>query len=63
MKDGAVIRGALDQGDVLQLKEWLGTNIHRYGSTYAPKDLQKRVFGEAYNQERLLQYLGKKFAA
>jgi carboxypeptidase Taq len=63
MKDGAVIRGALDKGDVLQLKEWLGTNIHRYGSTYAPKDLQKRVFGEAYNQERLLQYLGKKFAA
>jgi carboxypeptidase Taq len=63
MKDGAVIRSALEEGDVLQLKEWLGTNIHRYGSTYAPKDLQKRVFGEAYNQERLLQYLGKKFAA
>ncbi len=63
MKDGAVIRSALEKGDVLQLKEWLGTNIHRYGSTYAPKDLQKRVFGEAYNQERLLQYLGKKFAA
>ena len=63
MKDGAVIRGALERGDVLQLKEWLGTNIHRYGSTYAPKDLQRKVFGEAYNQERLLQYLGKKFAA
>ena len=63
MKDGAVVRGALEKGDVLQLKEWLRVNIHRYGSTYAPKDLQERVFGDAYNQERLLQYLGKKFAA
>ena len=62
MKDGAMIRGALEKEDILQLKEWLGTNIHRYGSTYAPKELQKRVFGEAYNQERLLQYLGQKFA-
>ncbi len=63
MKDGAAIRGALEEGDVLQLKEWLGTNIHRHGSVYAPKELQKKVFGEAYNPARLLQYLGTKFAA
>jgi carboxypeptidase Taq len=63
MKDGAVIRAALEEGDVLQLREWLGKNIHRYGSTYAPKELQKRTFGEAYNQERLLQYLSRKFSA
>jgi carboxypeptidase Taq len=63
MKDGDAIRGALEKKDILQLKEWLGSNIHRYGSTYAPKELQRRVFGEAYNQDRLLQYLNHKFAA
>ena len=63
MKDGASIRAALREGDIMQLKDWLGTNIHRYGSTYTPKELQKRVFGEAYNSDRLLQYLNAKFAA
>jgi len=62
MRDGEVIRDALNKGDILLLKDWLGMNIHRYGSTYSPKDLQKRVFGEAYNQERLLQYLRQKFS-
>jgi carboxypeptidase Taq len=61
MKDGAVIRGAVEKGDVLPLKEWLGTSIHRYGSTYSPKELQDRVFGEAYNPERLLTYFNRKF--
>lgn len=63
MKDGAFIRGALQEGDILGLKEWLRSNIHRYGATYAPKELQKKVLGEAYNPERLLQYLNQKFAA
>lgn len=61
MKDGAFIRGALQKGDVVELKDWLGKNIHRHGSIYAPKELQMRVFGEAYNPERLLQYLDTKF--
>ncbi|MDG6901101.1 MAG: carboxypeptidase M32 [Nitrososphaerota archaeon] len=61
MKDGEVIRGALQKGDVGQLKEWLGTNIHRYGAIYAPKALQEKVFGEAYNPDRLLAYFNQKF--
>jgi len=61
MKDGALIREALQKGDVLKLKEWLGTNIHRYGAIYTPKALQEKVFGEAYNPERLLAYFGQKF--
>ena len=62
MKDGALIRGALQKEDILELKDWLGKNIHRYGSTYAPKELQRKIFGEAYNPERLLEYLNAKFA-
>jgi carboxypeptidase Taq len=61
MKDGAVIRGALQKDDVLVLKDWLGTNIHRYGAVYAPKELQEKVFGEAYNPQRLLSYFNQKF--
>jgi carboxypeptidase Taq len=63
MKDGAFVREALEKGDVMVLREWLRSNIHRYGSTYTPKVLQQKVFGETYNTERLLQYLNAKFAS
>ena len=61
MKDGEFIRRALRKRDVVELKEWLGVNIHRHGSIYPPKELQEKVFGEAYNPERLLAYLERKF--
>ena len=61
MNDGELVRGAVGRGDLMELRGWLGREIHRYGATYAPKDLQMRVFGEAYNPERLLKYLNTKF--
>ena len=61
MKDGEFIREALQGGDIMEIREWLRNNIHRYGATYAPKALQMRVFGEAYNPDRLLQYLDRKY--
>ncbi len=61
MNDGEIVRGAVGRGDLMELRGWLGREIHRYGATYAPKDLQMRVFGEAYNPERLLKYLNTKF--
>lgn len=61
MKNGAFIRAAVGKGDVMELKDWLGKNIQRYGAIYSPKELQKKVFGETYDQERLLQYLNQKF--
>ncbi|MDA4119327.1 MAG: carboxypeptidase M32 [Thaumarchaeota archaeon] len=63
MKDGAFAREALQKGDVVEVREWLRRNIHRYGSTYAPKALQMKVFGEAYNPDRLLQYLNQKYSS
>jgi carboxypeptidase Taq len=63
MKDGALIQAALQKGDVTELKEWLGRNIHRYGATYAPKALQERVFGESYSPQRLLTYFERKYLA
>ena len=61
MRDGAAVQEALKKRDVGGLKDWLGRNIHRYGSTYAPKALQERVFGEAYNPQRLLAYFEHKY--
>ena len=61
MNDGEMVRSALERGDIDELKEWLRTKIHRYGQIYAPKALQQRVFGEAYNPYRLIQYLNAKF--
>ena len=61
MKDGGLIRESLQKGDIMQLKDWLGRNIHRFGAIYAPKALQERTFGEAYNPERLLAYFNQKF--
>ena len=63
MRDGALVQEALQKGDVMELKEWLGRNIHRYGATYAPKALQMKAFGEAYNPQRLLTYFERKFLA
>ena len=62
MKDGEFIRGALQGGDIMEIREWLRNKIHRYGATYAPKALQMKVFGEAYNPDRLLQYLDQKYS-
>ena len=63
MKDGELVRSAIQKGDVMKLKDWLGANIHRYGAIYPPKKLQEKVFGEAYNPERLLAYFDSKFLA
>jgi len=61
MKDGEFVRGALQRGDIMELRKWLRNNIHRHGATYAPKALQMKVFGEAYNPDRLLEYLNEKY--
>jgi carboxypeptidase Taq len=63
MNDGELVRSALEKGDIEELKEWLRSRIHRHGQVYAPKALQRKVFGEAYNSDRLIQYMNSKFLA
>jgi carboxypeptidase Taq len=55
------LKGAITRRDFERVKGWLKEKVHKWGSTYAPKDLQMRAFGEAYNPERLLSYLEDKF--
>lgn len=61
MQDGRLIHDSVAKGDLSPLRRWLGTNIHQWGATYSPKELQMRVFGETYNPDWLLAYLSKKF--
>jgi carboxypeptidase Taq len=57
------LKATIANGELGNIKDWLRDNIHRYGATYSPKDLQKRVFGEAYNPEWLVKYLREKYLA
>lgn len=61
--DGEKLRESVGRGDLAFLRRWLEQKVHRYGSTYAPKELLKRSFGEGYNPDRLVKYLEKKFLA
>ncbi|MGP8124925.1 MAG: carboxypeptidase M32 [Nitrososphaerales archaeon] len=63
MGDGELVRKSVGNGDLMQLRKWLQANIHRWGAVYSPKDLQKRLFGEAYNPDRLMKYYQTKFLA
>ena len=55
------LKSSISKGEILRVKEWLKENLHKYGATYSPKELQNRIFGEQYNPKWLLNYLEKKF--
>ncbi len=56
-------KGAVAKGELGRIKAWLKEKLHSYGSTYSPKDLQRRLFGEEYNPEWLVKYLEEKYTA
>jgi carboxypeptidase Taq len=47
--------------DIKKIKAFLGNKIHKWGSTFAPKDLLRKEFGESYNPDWLVQYLEQKY--
>ncbi|MGA8904783.1 MAG: carboxypeptidase M32 [Candidatus Bathyarchaeia archaeon] len=51
------------KGEMGRIKAWLKEKIHSYGATYSPKELQKRLFGEEYNPQWLVNYLEEKYTA
>jgi carboxypeptidase Taq len=42
------------------LRDWLGSNVHRYGRTYPPRELVRRATGSAIRVEPFLDYLNAK---
>jgi len=55
------LKSAIAKGDMGRIKVWLRENLHKHGAIYSPKDLQNRVFGEAYNPQWLIKYLREKY--
>ncbi|MGB9729379.1 MAG: carboxypeptidase M32 [Thermoprotei archaeon] len=43
------------------IKDWLKDKIHKWGSTYPPKELLKKAIGEEINPHYFLQYLEEKY--
>jgi carboxypeptidase Taq len=52
-----------DEESIVTLKGWLAENIHKPGSTYAPKELLTKVFGMGYDPSGLVGYLENKYIA
>jgi carboxypeptidase Taq len=48
-------------GNFAPIKNWLYEKIHRWGSTYPPKELAKISLGEKINPDRLIEYLEWKY--
>lgn len=49
-------------GSLAPITDWLGENVHRYGSLKTPGRLIKEITGEALNPAYLTDYLEEKFA-
>ena len=55
------IEQTVERGELGAIKRWLREKIHRFGATYSPKELQRKLFGEEYNPEHLVRYLEEKY--
>ena len=54
----------ISRGDFAPLREWLRTEIHEVGSTYAsPDDLLRAVTGDGIDPAPFLDYLTAKYGA
>lgn len=46
-----------ERGDFAPLRAWLGEHVHRYGRTFEPRELLRRVTGSELRVEPLVAYL------
>ncbi|KGX91923.1 peptidase M32 [Pontibacillus halophilus JSM 076056 = DSM 19796] len=61
MKQDVDVEGVIAEGDFNQIREWLTTNIHQYGSSKKPLEIVHDVTGEGLNPDYLIQYLTSKY--
>ncbi|NPA99642.1 MAG: carboxypeptidase M32, partial [Crenarchaeota archaeon] len=47
--------------DYKPIQEWQKEKIHKWGSTYAPKELLRKAFGEEYEPKYFIEYLEWKY--
>jgi carboxypeptidase Taq len=51
----------IEKGVFLPLREWLRSNVHAFGRTYAPLDLVRRITGKPFSSRPFLEYITGKF--
>jgi carboxypeptidase Taq len=61
LKDFPNFDQMLEEGNLLEIKEWLTENIHKYGKLKKPLEILNDVTGEGLNAEHLTSYLNKKY--
>ncbi|MET1159495.1 MAG: carboxypeptidase M32 [Thermoprotei archaeon] len=52
---------AVRNKDFESIKKWQREKIHKWGSTYAPKELLRRAFSEEYEAKYLIKHLEEKY--
>ena len=51
----------ISRGNLLGLREWLRTNIHKHGSRYRAKELGEMVTGQPLSHKPLMDYMNAKY--
>ena len=49
------------QGDFASLLSWMREKVHRFGKIYEPKELIKRITGQALNASYFTDYITEKY--
>ena len=60
---GDGLEGQVRSGEFGRVKEFLRERVHRWGATYAPKELLRRSFGREYDAGALVSYLDSKYSS
>jgi carboxypeptidase Taq len=53
----------LEKGELLPIREWLTTKVHRFGKMKKPLDILQEATGEGLNADYLIRYLEEKYKA
>jgi carboxypeptidase Taq len=57
------VNNVVASGELGKVRAWLKETVHKWGSMYSPKELQRKLFGEAYNPQPFVNYLEQKYLA
>lgn len=61
-KDLGSVDQLLSQGKIMEITNWLNTNIHQYGSLYTSHEVTERLCGKEVSAKPLLDYFYKKYS-
>lgn len=63
LQDIPDLEAKIEQGQFLELREWLRENLHCYGSKFKPMEILHRITGNGLDAAPYMRYLNNKFGA